>query len=268
MIPMLAKSCGRDEDVGFYIHSSNFSMAQKLDGERAIVQTKEDTLACWNRSGAVRATEPTVRQAFDGFPAGWTLDGEVVGKIFYPFDLLTIPHNGKAITIERLPSHKRHSLLASVLEKTQSEYLVPVKQYVSVPDKERNFERLLTAGAEGVIFTRLTGSYQQERADTYVKYKFVKDVDCVVIAKGLQGKDNLALGVYDGDTLVEVGHCSALTGDGPKVKVGDVVCVTALYATSNNRLYQPVSPKLRTDKAPTECSIDQLYQIQTQKDQI
>ena len=265
---MLAKSIGPDEDVEYYINNTNFAMSQKLDGERAIIQTKPGTLACWNRSGAVRAVEPSVREAFEGFPPGWTLDGEVVGKVFYPFDVLSVPQGEDAMSIAHLPSYKRHAILDGVMARTECEHLIGVRHYTAPAVKKRRFESLLTAGAEGVIFTRLTGVYQPERSGTYLKFKFVKDVDCVVIDKTINGRDNLALGVYDSGSLVEVGHCSALTGDGPNVSVGDVVTVTVLYATRNNRLYQPVKPILRNDKAPNECVIDQLQAIKVTKEQL
>jgi hypothetical protein len=121
--------------------------------------------------------------------------------------------------------------------------------------------RLLENGAEGVMFNRLQASYEfGRRSFSLLKVKFIKDVDCVVTALNLDSKANMQLAVYDGDELRIIGECTALAGDGARVKPGDVVTVQYLYALdpSAPRLYQPTRPRIRTDKSPRECVLDQI----------
>jgi hypothetical protein len=114
-------------------------------------------------------------------------------------------------------------------------------------------------GFEGVIFRRLDAGYIQKRSSNLLKYKFRHDADCVVTALGTKGKANMALGLMSCGSLVDVGECSALTGDQHRIRVGDVVTVTYLYASSDRRLVQPTKPRLRRDKDPADCTIDQLF---------
>ena len=87
----------------------------------------------------------------------------------------------------------------------------------------------------------------------------------MVIDRGINGKDNLLLGVYRDGEMVEVGKVSALTGDGPRVSIGDVVTVKVLYASAAGKLYLPVTPHLRTDKSRTDCGYEQIIALQTNK---
>lgn len=78
----------------------------------------------------------------------------------------------------------------------------------------------------------------------------------------MDGKQNLRLAVYRDGKKVDVGDCTARAGDGLAIKKGDVVEVRYLYVGANGRLYQPTFPKIRDDKAPHECTWDQLVHVQ------
>jgi hypothetical protein len=91
-----------------------------------------------------------------------------------------------------------------------------------------------------------------------LKAKFVVTADVIVLAVGDDGKESCTLGMVDGNTVVEIGRCS-LIGK-PYVKPGDIIEVAYLYANNCKapRLYQPRLYRVRDDKTPPECTIDQL----------
>ena len=145
-------------------------------------------------------------------------------------------------------------------------YVHMLPSYSEAQAKKEFYVRLRREKAEGVVFKRRGAVYKQGRSTYLLKHKFTKTVDCVIIARNVDDKDNFVLAMYDEfGCLQEVGKVSALTGDGPKLKIGDVAEVTILYATNSNKLYQPVSPKLRLDKTEKECTLDQLEEMKPSK---
>lgn len=73
--------------------------------------------------------------------------------------------------------------------------------------KETFYETIRESNAEGVVIANITGTYiPGKRNNNIGKYKFTNDIDCVVVEVGIDGKDNMSLGLYNEDnTLVEVG---------------------------------------------------------------
>jgi len=111
---------------------------------------------------------------------------------------------------------------------------------------------------EGLIFRQLDAPYREGRSKDLIKIKFRHTVDCVVTDLRRDKKANMALGLFDDSQLVEVAECTALAGDKNRIRIGDVVEVTYLYASADNRLVQPTKPVIRTDKFARECTLDQL----------
>lgn len=238
-----------------YLNSDNWVMQQKMDGWRVLVKTGEET-KCFNRDGDPLNEIPNSKLGiFDEMKTEWVFDCEYIDGKFYVFDILLIPTGD----IKHFPLRKRLELLLNLGEKfVDPIYMVPS---FYEEDKAKILKELKRTNKEGVVFKHLDAPYEEGRNRKSLKFKFTKHVDCIVIDRNIDSKDNFALGMLNNGNLTEVGHCSALTGDGPKINVGDVVQVNILYATKDNRLYQPVKPRLRIDKTPEECTLDQLAQL-------
>lgn len=236
----------------FYLNSDEWGLQQKMDGVRMMVEYKSGKVACcYNRNGEEIATPESIKD-YRGLSWG-VVDGEYLNGEFYPFDIV----EGAQAFIDR------HDWLTRMMPQT-----IPL--FIDHWSKTKAFNNLAANGAEGVIFRKLSGMYQHKRSSLVVKYKFTSDVDCVVLERP-DPKDtnaNFYLGMWDGKQFVEVGKVSALTGDGPKIKIGDVVKVTCLYVSKTGRLYQPVTPKIRVDKKPNDCTIDQLDSLRPNKEVI
>lgn len=247
-------------DVNSFLNDDKWCMSQKMDGERCVLRASDTAVMGYNRSGEAKAIDGQAHDTLLDIPAGWTFDGEMVNDTYYVFDLLEA--SGKSLLNH--PFTARFTMLEMLLEaKTYGMVLVP--HYFYRDDKIEKYAVWEEEQVEGAVFKRVDKHYSFGRSRWWRKAKFVKDVDCVVTAVGVDGKNNLELSVYDGETLVSIGKVSALTGDGPNAKVGDVVKVNTLYATNSNRLYQPTKPRIRTDKTAEECTMDQVLAIKTNK---
>ena len=228
---------------------------QKIDGERLLLEVQENgTVKAYNRNGDPKPIPDFLRNVRVYTPT--VFDGELLDGKYYVFDL----------ALPKVKFQERIKLAKLAVETANDTNIVLVPTYTdNIPNR---IEMLKALGAEGVIFRKLSAVYRSGKSSALLKYKFTRDADCVIMSRPKEAeadKQNFYLGMYRDGSLVEVGKCSALTGDGPKAKIGDVVKVSCLYATDSGKLYQPVTPRLRTDKKPEECTIDQLETLTTNK---
>jgi ATP-dependent DNA ligase len=235
-----------------FVQDDKYAVSQKFDGRRMTIQTAP--VRAFNRLGEEIAVPASLVSEFGHISNRWLFDGELLANgTYHVFDLLETPQG----PCRQQPWEIRQALLTRIFENV-FDYAFLVKQVRGEEEKYNFLSKCRGQDAEGVMFARVDAPYIKRRTKNLIKFKFVKQVDCVVTAKGLDDKDNLELAVYRDGEIVNVGRCSALTGDGPDVKVGDVVTVDILYATNKGRLYQPVRPRIRTDKTPQQCDFFQV----------
>ncbi len=247
-------------DIVRYCEDPQWFNQLKVDGHRRLIEVNDRRVTPFNRRGEkTDLPRPITRRlSLDG---DWIFDGELVGDELWLFDLPRAGH----LVCPSDPFRKRLDLLESLFEQwgeDPSVRLLPC--YRTHADKVDFVRRALLANVEGIIFRRADGMYHSGRRTLdLLKAKFWRDVDCVVTGLGIDGKANMSLGVYDGvhPEPIDIGEVTALAADGARCKIGDVVTVRYLYFGVNQdkpRLYQPNLPKIRTDKSPRECTIDQL----------
>ena len=244
-----------EQDLDKLLDSDDYAISQKLDGVRLIVSRVGLSVHGIGRSGNGIVIPCNIKSDFMKVRSDWTFDGELIGNTYHVFDVIEFPSGSLALQ----PWQTRHNLCKEVL-RDFSDHVKIVPQHFG-NDKRPFFERCKEERTEGVVFANINDRYRfGMRSPNTLKYKFVKTIDCVVTDKNINGKDNLVLSVYDNGELVDVGKCSAITGHGKHYdfKIGDVVTVTYLYGTKSRRLYQPVSPILRTDKDANECLMSQM----------
>lgn len=261
--PALADSI-ESTKLAKYMQDPTYAFEPKMDGHRVLILTAGGKAKAFNRGGKeyTRGLPVEVTVALRDLPTGsFVLDGELVGDTFWLFDVLVVL--GSDVTHCKFAD--RRAMLIKIHERTWPGGKV-IRLTPSVVDplsKLALVRTLVEQGGEGVMVKDLDGVYcPGKRTPAMLKAKFVKTADCVVIATKLDGKDNMSLGLYDvNGRLVEVAHCTALAGDGATIKAGDVVEVNYLYAVDPKkpRLYQPTYPKIRTDKSPIECTLQQLH---------
>jgi ATP-dependent DNA ligase len=244
-----------------YAADDNYWFQQKVDGVRAVIVCENGTVTAYNRNGAPLTKEVphSILPALKPLAASLVvLDGEVVEGAMWLFD---VPTFGGSVSL-RSSYEDRYAALTTIHATLGSNELRLLPTAKTHDEKLMLARDVLAAGLEGIIVRAKTAPYCPGlRTDTLLKAKFTKDADCVVMAVNLDGKTNMRLGVYDtSGTLVSVGECTGLAGDGPTIcsknMIGAVVKVRYL-SMYNKRLYQPNLPTLRTDKAPDQCTIDQ-----------
>ncbi len=266
LIPMLCSPIEVDSLRNY--QGDEWEWSQKVDGRRVLTELIDGRVTPLNRSGGAADLPAMMSTVLARTLAGMpdlALDGELVGtRGNHELWLFDLPHLDGMIE-PASPYHHRRAALEALHGITGDEldrfhiHLLPVAR--TLEDKLRLLRGVTESGAEGIVVKHLDHPYRPgDRSLQSLKAKFVKTIDCVVSALGIDGKRNLGLEVYDPDgTPVNVGEVSALTGDGARCKVGDIVAVTYLYATVDRKLYgPPTRPMLRHDKAAAECTSDQL----------
>jgi ATP-dependent DNA ligase len=278
LTPMLAMASNKafpdltvDQIRGAVMLDPTWSVQPKYDGIRALVMRGEGLA----RPGRTRVMGRDGQQAARALPAGalevldalpfdrLALDCEVVDGQLWIFDVPVID----TIVNPSLRWDQRRLVLDAISPEFPKEGPVHIARTAVGEDREWMWAGALAAGIEGLILRRTGGVYlpgqrgtREVRSPNVVKVKFTKTVDCVVTGFGIGGKNNIGLGMWSpgGDEPTPVGEVSRLTGDGPRVRLGDVVEVTVLGASAHDRLVQPVCARLRRDKPARQCTIDQL----------
>ena len=241
---------------------------QKLDGHRVLLQATGSGMKGLNRNGTTYSAKGLPLSLVGmRLPEGLVIDGELLDLStlqFWAFDLRSTDGS-----IDQAPLAERRELLEGVISKFQLEQngMRVVPQARTTEEKQRLLTRALNARAEGVVFKRADMA-ADNGGRTWSKFKFIHSADCVVTEVRPNGKDSATLALWtieDGlGKMVEVGHCSLIGKEA--VAVGDVVEVAYLYATKDDRLYQPRMLRKRTDKKAGECELSQL--IYTKRDVI
>lgn len=256
MKPMLAEVLDPG-DLDRVLTDDNWWAQQKLDGDRVLFSVEDGVATALNRQGEIRRNlVPRVLFGqFARLPGTWVFDGELMDDgTYWLFDLPkanvhiapTDPYRFRLVVLERF---------FAGWQPDECVRLLPTAR--STEAKARLIEETMARNGEGVIFKDSAAPYRAgKRSTTMRKVKFTKTVDCVVTDVGREGRANCHVALFEGGQLVEVG--SVATAGKPVPHVGDVLEVRYLYASGDRRLYQPVYLKVRTDKAPSECTIDQL----------
>lgn len=262
---MLATPTQDGWNLARYIVDSFWALEQKVDGRRRMVEVGEGQLVGRNRTGEPADLPRDVAAAFErlrDLPERVVFDGELLDGKLWLFDLPAVPGVRTGSYVER------RATLASVVDNLVEGDAVEVLPVAFGEEaKQRLAAEVIRQGGEGFVAKHIESIYEPgKRGRRWVKVKLTADVDCVVTAVSPTGKDNMVVALWDGDRLVEVGEVTRLAGDGAHVKAGDVVAVQVLYATVDNRLYQPTRPRIRTDKRPEECTIDQLDTVRVNKE--
>jgi len=206
--------------------------------------------------------------------------------VYIVFDILE--KDGKSLT--NLPLMKRKEILKDSLKEGANVLLCDF-----IEEKgETYFESALAKGLEGVVAKRKDSEYEEGlRTGSWLKIKKLKTCDCVIFGYSRGSKSRnatfgaLLLGVFDGDKSVYLGKVGTgftqemikiLLDKFEKIKTkvapfkpetGDVVtwlepklvCEVAYQVlTRDMRLRMARFKRLRDDKLPSQCTIDQIVE--------
>jgi bifunctional non-homologous end joining protein LigD len=94
-----------------YLCHPDWLMQEKMDGVRLIVVRRGDSVTAGNRNGITVATSGAIVNAVRALDHDCVLDGEAIGDVFWPFDLLSLDGND----ITRRPLTYRQQVLTAAL---------------------------------------------------------------------------------------------------------------------------------------------------------
>lgn len=256
MQPMLAETLA-PKDLDRVLRDDNWWAQQKLDGDRVMFHVLNGKVTALNRNGEIRVNlvPARVRRQFEGMPGEWVFDGELMADgTFWLFDMpVAAPH---------IDPSRPYEYRLVVLERFFAGWgpdpcirLLPTARTTEA--KATLIERTLRQDGEGVVLKDTAAPYRPgKRSTSMLKLKFWHSADCVVTAVSPEGRANCLVSMYEAGRLIE--PTSVGTAGKARVHVGDVVEVKYLYATDIRQLFQPELMRVRDDKAPTECTADQL----------
>ena len=210
-----------------------------------------------------------------------------VPAVYIVFDILE--KDGKSLT--KLPLMERKAVLKESLREGSNVLLC---DYIE-ENGDAYFQSALEKGLEGVVAKRKDSQYEEGlRTGSWLKIKKLKTCDCVIFGytKGSESRGAtfgaLLLGVYDKGKPVYLGKVGTgftqemiriLTGKFEKIRtdvaffkpeVGDVVtwlepklvCEVAYQVlTRDIRLRMARFKRLRDDKPPEQCTLDQVIEV-------
>jgi ATP-dependent DNA ligase len=266
-------------DVESAIADSNVAMEQKVDGTRSLVVVRsnggdEVRVQFLGRGGtalthaAAKVHFPTIAEVL--IP-NFTLEGEAVldGEILFDqgryviFDLPYLRIKDTEMVRPTDAYRTRRQFLGPLTGFMNPEVVSANRTEWTEEGKRALFESARLNGSEGVMLKDLDSPYEPgKRAKHSRKVKFVKTAD-VVVTGSTRGRNEagretgaFSFAAYDGTgSLKSLGSCSAIGK--PQVEVGDVIEVAYLYRALTGGLVQPRMLKVRTDKRPEDCTLDQ-----------
>jgi bifunctional non-homologous end joining protein LigD len=227
-------------------------MQEKMDGVRQIVECRAGVVTAGNRNGLTVAVSLAIVQAVFALGHDCVLDGEAIGDVYWPFDLLSF--DGRDIT-ERSATYRLH-LLTATLKAKPSEALRRVRSAFTEQEKRALLETIKTEHGEGIVFKNANARYAPGRPASggdALKHKFTASATCSVVSHN-RGKRSVLVAVYnDNDNasalrpLIEIGNV-AIPPNSDVPPQGSLIEIEYLYAFPGGALFQPVYRGLRADK--------------------
>ena len=244
-----------ENEVENYCKDSDWVVQEKMDGVRFMLHKKDGKLTSYNRKGVYASIPVDIYNFAKELDDDFFLDGELVGELFYVFDLLEI--NGQDLRDDTFLT--RFKYLENFVEKLSDQNCLVLTK-TSFENKLEFVQDLERNNKEGVVFKNKKAQYYVGRPASggdYVKYKFYSTCSCIV--KEINGsKRSVFLKLLKNKKSVDAGKVTIpVNFDMPNE--GQVVEVRYLYSyKQSGSLYQPVYLGIREDIDPSECQQSQI----------
>ena len=233
----------KEEQVHELMNNDDWMIQEKMDGVRYMLEFEgiqpHPKFKGYNRKGKEVPVSQEIKDEFESFdehlPPNCFLDGELIGKTFYVFDILSMDGD-----LREQSSGMRYNLLAKYINKyfRKSKYIKLVGAYGTKEEKEKLFNDSIAK--EGVVFKRKSATYHVGRPASggdYLKFKFCEYCTCLVTS--VSNKRSVGIGLMNGSDVVEVGNVT-IPVNYEIPTVGKYIEVKYLYAFPGGSLIQPV----------------------------
>lgn len=230
---------------------------QKYDGNRRMMDqaTTQDTVSSINRKGLRVGLPQETADAMATLSAfaPWRVDGELVGSVYYVFDVLEWEGvDCRSETLER-----RLERLEVVRSSINHALIVVAEVARTTAEKTALRAKLQAEKREGMVYKKLTSLYVAGRPASggeQLKDKFVETATFIVVAQN-GNRRSVELGLFDVER--SLGNVT-IPPNADIPNVGDLVEVRYLYAYVNGALCQPCYIAVRDDIDNEACLEAQL----------
>jgi len=271
-----------------------FGVSEKANGERCLIVysgSDQSALVAYNRRGIEVSTVPNAALALVKLGCQFVIDGErMTGELaghYVAFDLLEWqgqdvrewPYSLRIAALEKAMVHAGliKTGIATVVE---AETATGLYLLIAQADYSRATEvvaQIEQAGGEGIIVRTLSAPYQAGDTRQVRKFKFLTDLDAIVIGirPGIAtGSATLGLIRPSDGAIIEVGNVRSGLVDSDLVRLAEMLALgqtpvlKVAYLPIRTVGIKLVEPKtsmreLRTDKLAHECTTDQLGPAKT-----
>lgn len=237
------------------LKDDDWIMQEKMDGRNiTIVKTGDDVVAI-NRKGQVVSCPTAVVAALQNCQKSFRLAGEMVGEVYYAFDLIAL--GGTEPDPDRRFSDRLDDLLGLAVANSWStitsyDTTEPVRVVLGYRiryGKKAMYLWIQKSGGEGVVFKDANAKFTPGRPSSggpALKYKFCETATCRV-GGNYTGKRSVELYMPDGEASRHVGNVT-IPPNYEFPDVGQRVEIRYLHAFHLGSLYQPVYLGVRGDK--------------------
>jgi bifunctional non-homologous end joining protein LigD len=223
-----------------------------MDGVRQIVECRAGVVTAGNRNGFTVPVSAAIVEAVLALGHECVLDGEAIGDVYWPFDLLSFDSDD--ITARSLTY--RLQVLTPMLRATPSKAIGRVRTAFSERDKHALLNTIRAERGEGVVFKNAHARYTPGRPASggdALKHEFKASASCAVLSHS-SGKRSVQIAVLNDainalppQRVIEIGNV-AIPGSAPMPPVDTVIEIEYLYAYRGGALFQPVYKGPRSDK--------------------
>jgi len=263
-----------ETELVYLLEDEDFYAQPKIDGVRFMLSKENGKILAYNRKGAESSVPNEIRECVEasdqyyenGIP-NFLIDGELVGNIYYVFDVLEydrVDYKGWAL-------YRRLEILKELSEELSCDNIVFIESTTDSIEKSKLHQHLKDNNKEGIVLKNKFAKYTVGRPSSggdYLKYKFYSTASCIVTGIN-SSKRSVKISVYNHYmNFVEVGNVT-IPPNATVPSIGSIIEVRYLYAYKGGSLYQPTFLGVRSDIDANECQITQLkYKIESVVDSI
>ncbi len=210
-----------------YLRHPDWLMQEKMDGVRQIVERRGDSVTAGNRNGLTVATSAAIVNAVLALDHDCVLDGEAIGDVYWPFDILSLDGND----ITHRPLAYRQQVLSALLSARPSRAIGRVRIAFSEHEKHALLNTIRAEHGEGAVFKNANARYTPGRPNSggnALKYKFKASASCTVLSHS-SAKRSVQIAVSDdaanpltAERLIEIGNV-AIPGSEPLAPIDSVI---------------------------------------------
>jgi hypothetical protein len=227
------------DSIQRYVEDDAWAAQEKMNGKRVIIDARGEAPVGYNRRGIECPIPVAVAKALKN--AKVALDGELIGDVFHPFDIMfskdaDLRGNGMETRVAQLTAALRAA-------KVNSPHIQVVPTVFGTGGKLAFAAEMRERRREGVVFKKVLGRYEAGRHTglrdaVAVKVKFWAEVAATVLSWNGE-RQSIEVGLATDGGVVCVGNVTVPAKYTGQIVVGKPVRVRYLYATKRKQLYQP-----------------------------